>query len=514
MTTASPPASIHLFDAGYDNILGEVVRHWLQSPHSPETFSLHQDTTSLLLQGAYSQEVPLELPQPAYGHSKDHRPDLKQLIFGVSLQGKTGVPCAGMVFDGNTSDAFANRYHLEEFASRLPEPDKVTIVADSKLVDAITLGRLLDEGFHFVSLLSNNFNLRQQLIDRTCAEEAPLPELRRQPGRRKSDPPRLWHGRSYLRGFQVVDPQTGVRQARTLRFVVVHSSQLTARFEKGLARRLKKDAEGLKKAVRALTKQSFSCAADAQAMLTRTAPSATYHDVTWSVVVQEVALPFPGRGRPHKGQKRPTKIVWKLDAGPLTLKASAIETARRRASHFVLVSDHLPSPAWSDARLLAEYRQQSEIEGYTGFRWLKGPAAITPIFLKKPARIAALGLIFLLALMVRNVVQFWLRQALERDDGTVEGRNRKQTARPTTEAAFAHFQGVSLVQVVHSMGEVIVSRHLTGVTHNTRRILELLDVDLEVFTTPKPLPDRKSLPPTQGGPEMRDLLPASSYMLL
>jgi hypothetical protein len=38
-------------------------------------------------------------------------------------------------------------------------------------------------------------------------------------------------------------------------------------------------------------------------------------------------------------------------------------------------------------------------------RWLKGPAAVAPVFLETPTRRRALGLVLVLALMVRNFVR-------------------------------------------------------------------------------------------------------------
>ncbi len=66
----------------------------------------------------------------------------------------------------------------------------------------------------------------------------------------------------------------------------------------------------------------------------------------------------------------------------------------------MLLPDPLDPSTHSDAAILAEDRHQHLVEGSSGSRWREGPAQITPIFLKKPQRIAALGLVFLLARMV------------------------------------------------------------------------------------------------------------------
>lgn len=92
-----------------------------------------------------------------------------------------------------------------------------------------------------------------------------------------------------------------------------------------------------------------------------------------------------------------TETLWFVEFS-LEPDAGAIAVARREASCFVLITDWLREQ-WDDRRVLAGYRHQYIIEGHTGIRWLKGPAAVVPVFLNKPERIRALGLILVLALM-------------------------------------------------------------------------------------------------------------------
>ena len=86
--------------------------------------SIHSDTTSLSFYGAYElaptavrpDEVPsaglgaklggqpLAVPQITYGYSKQHRPDLKQLVVSLSVSDEQ-IPLFGSVLDGNTADA-------------------------------------------------------------------------------------------------------------------------------------------------------------------------------------------------------------------------------------------------------------------------------------------------------------------------------------------------------------------------------------------------------------------------
>ncbi len=60
------------------------------------------------------------------------------------------------------------------------------------------------------------------------------------------------------------------------------------------------------------------------------------------------------------------------------------------------------------------------------------------MFLHTPSRIAALGVVLMLALMVRNYIQFELRRQLVAQEKTVPSRLRRPTTKPTTETATTH----------------------------------------------------------------------------
>ena len=43
-------------------------------------------------------------PLIAFGHNKDHRPDLKQLVYSLAVTADGAVPVHYKTYDGNTSD--------------------------------------------------------------------------------------------------------------------------------------------------------------------------------------------------------------------------------------------------------------------------------------------------------------------------------------------------------------------------------------------------------------------------
>lgn len=92
------------------------------------------DTTSFSLTGQYDQQSDTEAVQVCHGYSKDHRPDLKQIVTELVVSQDGGVPLMLQCHDGNASDSkvFAQRSKavLEQLKT---SPELKAWVGDSKL---------------------------------------------------------------------------------------------------------------------------------------------------------------------------------------------------------------------------------------------------------------------------------------------------------------------------------------------------------------------------------------------
>jgi len=483
----------HIDAVGTDHLLTAVVTRYLGRPDRETTYTVHQDFTSYGLYGEYRDVSPLG-PLPAYGHSKDLRPDLKQLFFGLSLHGSAGIPLVCSTLDGNTSDARANRDHLARLAKLLPDEDDVTIVGDCKLVDAQTVGQLLAAGFHFISLLPDSYNLRAELVAAAWEAQpdaALWPLLGSHPGRLKSDPPTLYRGRSVEAPFPVLlhrrpaaggeGPPEGVPSVETLRFLVVHSDSLAALFDAQLDQRLADERKKVAAAVERVNRKPASCMDDASSGGRNAIPKLRFHTTEVSVRSEERPVKRTRRGRPPTGAETPTETVWVVDA-TVVLDPGAVLRERRHASCFPLITDHLDTPGWDDVRILAEYRHQGIVEGVTGFRWLKGPAAVSPMFLKTPTRMRALGFVMILALTVRNLWQFTMRSAARAaGEKIAHPFTKRPVSNLTAEMAMEHFGGMQTLRL-----------RLDGAWQRTpkqaseigRQILGYLGVPEAIFWTP------------------------------
>jgi transposase len=475
----------HIDKVGTDTLLSEIVVRYLNR-QDVGPFTVHLDHTSVSVYGVYDTD---KGPTPAHGHSKDHRPDLKQLVYGLSLHGAVGIPLTMGVQSGNTSDNVANRDHLTKLVGLLPRPEDVTIVADCKLVDGETLGRLTHAGFHFVSLVPKTFRVREALIDQAWEAEADVsawPILASRPGAKKADPHQLYRGRSFTGSFALELPTSkdaqGAPSVEELRCVVVHSDALVEAFDQSLPGKLEREGEELAKTHRGVLAKEYACEADARNAVIPLLKRLRWHTATVNVEQKEVVEKRARRGRPPKDAPPPATRTVFVPTVTLAPDDEAIAAGRRRASCFVLVTDWAEDE-WSDARVLDEYRHQSLVEGHTGFRWLKGPAAVAPVFLETPTRIRALGFVFMIALMVRNYIQFTLRRQMKERNRPVRHPFRnKPDDKLTTEMALVWFDGVTSLAL--RMPGAAWKRRPTKLPDEAVDVLELLGIDKEVFTRP------------------------------
>jgi len=139
----------HILDAlcaaNLNQVLSAIALKALEVYAIPTPW-LHQDTTTIMLYEAYADEPKSpEVPHPAYGHSKDGRDDLKQVLLSLGVRGDGGLPLRIGLRDGNRSDSVETPLAIEE--CRALGLDGVRgIVAESKADSRRTLGLCLEQG--------------------------------------------------------------------------------------------------------------------------------------------------------------------------------------------------------------------------------------------------------------------------------------------------------------------------------------------------------------------------------
>jgi transposase len=169
--------------AGLDRLYGAVISQAIQR-YALELTRLHTDATSLKVDGAYERDAEAEGPLVTSGDSRDHRPDRKQLLFGLTVTAD-GVPVWGHVTDGNCSDRTEHRCQITQLRQHLPDLGEPLLVADGLCFAGETVALAAEYRVRFVTLLPQTVGLRQELVEAPALETLPL--LWAQPGRRRGE---------------------------------------------------------------------------------------------------------------------------------------------------------------------------------------------------------------------------------------------------------------------------------------------------------------------------------------
>ena len=449
---------------------------------------LHFDTTTVKVHGQYptslepaDPEEPNAIPHLTHGHSKDHRPDLKQVVLSLTASADEfgAVPIMGRAASGNRSDALEGDAVLRELALRFPDLADLILVADSKFFGGRRLLAVEQIDLRYLTLVPRSVNLQKQAIARYRAATtgAAPPLLLTKKGRNEEEGLLEWYGRSYDMTYEWDGREEGEDGVVSipLRALVVESPKLREQKMRSLEKR--RAAEGVRfaKRIKALVSREFRCKADAEAALERfLAGPNEFHSFEAAARYEDLRAKRDRPGRPCKDEQPRLRRVWRVDV-EASEDDEAFEAAAFALGCFVLATD-LPregKQAHSDGELLEAYKAQQSVEGCMA--WAKGPLEVAPVFLKTPRRVAALCAVYVLALMVYALIQRDTRRRLKLAQTTMPGnRGQGWTARPTTEVLFRLFEGINTLRGV---GEADVRVVVTGMNTEQVRILDLLGVE-------------------------------------
>jgi transposase len=100
------------------------------------------DTTSIYFEGAGGESLGQN------GHSKDHRPDLKQMVVGVVLDHE-GHPLGSEMWPGNTTDVTSLIPVVDRLRRRF-KVHEVCVVADRGMISAPTIEKIKARGWRYI----------------------------------------------------------------------------------------------------------------------------------------------------------------------------------------------------------------------------------------------------------------------------------------------------------------------------------------------------------------------------
>ncbi|MFA5003103.1 MAG: IS1634 family transposase [Methanolinea sp.] len=429
---------------GPTELFNQIVAECLL-PSEFGSHCVHIDTTNFSVTGEYEPDFGCEEIQITYGYPKDGRWDLKRFVLGIAAN-QHGVPLFLQTFSGNESDKETIRTIIRDLAENLKSAEKIYHVADSEFYTPETL-RILGQHTFWISRVPGTISQVKDL------ESADLPFT-------------LCQDRRYSYSEHRVN-YADIEQ----KWVVYHSEPMHERQEKTSTTNLEKDFEKNLKSLNKLAAHEFVCEPDAMAAAEKWVKNHPRYQFKELSIVQVTHKTRKGRSRPKADE--PITVLYIVNA-EIEHNPEFVQQEKRKLGRFVLATNDLEL---SPDTLLEYYKEQGTVE--RGFRFLKDKSfRVSEVYLKKNSRIQALAMIMVLCLFIYSMVEYRLRQALERTGKTVISQTKKQTQRPTLKWVFFLFRRVREYSVVVEGKRIAKISNLSG---DLMKILGLLGPPYEKY---------------------------------
>jgi len=435
---------------------------------------LHNDSTSVSFCGQYRAASGRKLhgnsaPAIVYGFSKDHRPDLKQLLFILTVEGASGVPVAFRCADGNTEDSTT---HLQTWNTLRAVAGRADFlyVADSKLCVFDTLITIDRAGGRFLTVLPRSRREDTGFREWLQTNTPPWELVWDRDNPRHRDGPRdRWY---------VYKPELPSKEGWPV--IWVWSTLLTLHHAASRDRRLAAALEALRELKQRLAAPRGRRPRAEEVDLRVNQILEQYHVTRYVKVTrmqrEHSVFKQQRRGRPSKDTAYRKLTKYRVDIEWCIDQAIVAYDQRSDGTYPLLTNDRSLSPA----QVLAAHKAQPKIE--KRFEQLKTVHEIAPVYLHNEGRIEALFTLYFFALVVQALIERELRQSMA-------ARNieelplypeQRLTRRPTTEQVMRLFASVQC-HTLHDASGHTVQRFPAQLNPLQCQVLDLLGVDRRAY---------------------------------
>jgi transposase len=462
-----------LFEADCPSLALAITRHVVEE-FGIDLSEIHNDSTTVTFFGQYANASEERVvrgrvaPAIIWGHSKDHRPDLKQLLYNLTVSSDGAVPVVFGVENGNVTDDKTHQGNWDLVCQIVGGPDFI-YVADSKLATYENMSYIARRGGRFLSVLPRTRGedqaFRQSLltgtveweeVDRRCDENGVLVDTVRsakQPAMSSDGFRLLWFHSS--RKVEL-DRQT---RANRVRRAIGELSSLRLKLRSPRTRYTEESQ---------VAKAVAKCLAEVGA-------------TEWMTVEirpeERDVFHQDGPGRPGANTKYRKEVKKRFDIR-FDENRPAIEEAEKQDGVFPLVTN---DRGLSVKDVLLTYKRQSRVE--KRFSQLKTQFQVAPVFLKSVHRVVALLTIYYLALLVQALLEREIRRGM-RETGTdslpLYPEDRECKA-PTTRRIIDLFENIQLheLRTPRRGSPIRFPTELSALQRDVLRLLHVPETDYD-----------------------------------
>ena len=462
-----------LFDTDRASLMTEIVLKAVRE-FGIEMDQFHNDSTSITFHGGYENangdktrgKSTLNI---THGHNKDHRPDLKQLVFDLTVTSDGAVPVHYKSYDGNRTDDTTHTGTWDTLRELKGSPDFV-YVADITLCVSKTMRHIDSENGFFITILPRTRSEDKWFREHVIDNKVPWAEVCRvQDPRKKEGSPNIW---------QMVESPICSKEG--FRIAWAWSSKKTERDQKSRQNTINKaisDLKGLQKRLqsnrcRLKTKQAVSKEAE---KIVQASGANRWID-TDVVETSKTGYKQEKRGRPGHNTRYVAsehicyQVNWKINAA--NVKADACSDGM-----FPLITN---CKEISLREILEKYKYQPKIEKrHEQFKTVYG---IAPVLLKNITRIEALLFVFFIAQLVQSVIEREIRVNMKKAGlkSIPIYPEKRQCTSPTTDKVLSLFTNIQCHHITDN--GVQVKTFNPKLNDVQTLILDLLEIHQSVYT--------------------------------
>ena len=421
---------------------------------------LHNDSTTVKAYGKISGKTNtgLELKR---GNSKDHRPDLKQLVYCLTVSADGFVPIHYKTYSGNTTD---DTTHIETWnaLNEITGRADFIYVADCKVCTDKQLSYIVSRNGKVITVIPETWSEVQQFKDELLKKAKKKNVIMR---RRLDDNGTKYDTFSCFEG-------TYKSQKRAYTIYWIHSSQKKAQDFQRRQILLQKAEKALAELSFKLNKRDLK---SKDAIVQKVDNISDKYKVKpfYKITIQERDIRYKvqsGRGRPGSNTKYKIVVEKKF-----FLSWNQDKKALRQEKNVDGIFPLLCTDKNIDAKpALAAYKYQPRLE--KRFAQFKSIHNAAPLLFKNIERVEAMMFLFFIALMIQAVIEREVRINMKKNeiDKLPLYPEHRLSYHPTTAKIFDRFCDVS-TYLLHD-GEKVIREFADSLNQIQLTILKLLNM--------------------------------------
>jgi transposase len=427
---------------------------------------LHNDSTTITFHGAYAdaaqeqergKQTRLAI---TWGYNKDHRPDLKQLLYILTVAKDGAVPLYFQVASGNVVD---DKTHIPtwELLCRLVGGPDFLYVADCKLASTENMAYIHQHQGRFLTVLPRTRSedrAFRELLSKAQVQWRPIHAKRNDKG-------------EIVDQYSVCEPAT--LSAEGYRLVWYHSTRKAQQDAHARHQQIERAMDELAELRQKLSsprtryRQETKVVEAVQEILRNRGVEAWIITEIKEQTEDKYRQDRPGRPNEDTRYVKETSTRFEL-AYRINTEQLAAETCGDGV--FPLITN---DRSLSELEMLLAYKSQPALE--KRFSHLKTDFEVAPVYLKEVSRIQALLCVYFLALLTESLLERELRRAM--DHAAIESvplyPEGRKCCRPTARRLIDLFEDVQQhsLRVGRRRPPVVFTTQLSRLQHRLLRLL-------------------------------------------